>query len=426
MYTIHADTIINNLDIHAVKQHAGVLLSRLQSAGVPKHSRVLIFKPQTAEYVCDLLALYGEYVAVVYDISSSVPELEHALAADQVSAILTHSDMLSRLPETNLLVLTENYITGEVPANAYTNDTEVVVWHSSGSTGYPKCIPVTKHMLESNINITIGVNALSNTDRYLGIAPVWHSYGCSLVYAGARVGSNMWIEGFNAFRLNALFNQYRPTWYAGVPATHQIVLDRVDYTGLRFIRSGTGPMSVELFAALEQKFQCPVIVVYGLAETGPVFSNLHQDRRPGSIGVPVNTQAKIVEGELMLQGDTIYQPGWFCTGDLAEVRDGYYYITGKIKEQINVAGVKVNPVLVEQLLLDQPGITDAACFAVPDERRGEIVGVAIVGDPAGINALPKKYRPGWLVTVDTIPRNYMSKIPRTQLYELFRDQGSVV
>ena len=185
-------------------------------------------------------------------------------------------------------------------------------------------------------------------------------------------------------------------------------------------------MSADLFADLEQKFQCPVIVVYGLAETGPVFSNLHHDRRPNSIGVPVNTQAKISAGELLLQGDSIYQPGWFHTGDLAEIRDGYYYITGKIKEQINVAGVKVNPVLVEQLLLQQPGITDVACFAVPDQRRGEIVGVAVVGDASRVSELPKKYRPGWCVVVDQIPRNYMSKIPRTQLYELYRDQGGPV
>jgi long-chain acyl-CoA synthetase len=118
----------------------------------------------------------------------------------------------------------------------------------------------------------------------------------------------------------------------------------------------------------------------------------------GSVGVPVRAEAKLLSagggllegsatGELLVRCaglcDAYYQPwrsredvledGWLRTGDVARRDgDGYYWIVGRVKEMINVAGMKVFPQDIEEILATHPAVEEAVVFGVPEPRFGEV------------------------------------------------------
>lgn len=84
--------------------------------------------------------------------------------------------------------------------------------------------------------------------------------------------------------------------------------------------------------------------------------------------------------------------GWFRTGDQGVMENGYLRLTGRIKELVNRGGEKISPVEVDGELLAFPGVAEAVCFAVPDEKYGEEVNAAVVwqkGYSGGIDELMK-------------------------------------
>jgi len=121
--------------------------------------------------------------------------------------------------------------------------------------------------------------------------------------------------------------------------------------------------------------------------------------------------------------------GWFRTGDLGFLdKDGYLFITGRIKEIINRGGEKIAPREVEEVLLRHPAVAQAVTFAVPDDRLGEDVAAAVVPRPgAGVTpAELRKYAqwrlapfkvPRQVLVLDSIPTGPTGKVQRIGLAE---------
>src|SRR5678816_4524369 len=165
-----------------------------------------------------------------------------------------------------------------------------------------------------------------------------------------------------------------------------------------FLSGGTA-LGQQLADQFWAKFGHEIVEHYGLAETGTVFMNESQDaRKRDSIGLPGRTEVKLLcgdgecltgeaTGELLVRCaglfDAYYQPwrlrqevlvdGWFNTGDVSRRdADGYYWIVGRVKEMINVAGVKVFPQDIESILASHDSVEEAVVFAVPNKRFGEV------------------------------------------------------
>jgi acyl-CoA synthetase (AMP-forming)/AMP-acid ligase II len=86
-----------------------------------------------------------------------------------------------------------------------------------------------------------------------------------------------------------------------------------------------------------------------------------------------------------------FADGWFRTGDLGSLgEDGYLFLTGRIKSQINRGGEKISPEHVEDILAGFPGVAEAAVFAIPDASYGQRVGAAVVLLPEGENLGPEQ------------------------------------
>ncbi len=163
-------------------------------------------------------------------------------------------------------------------------------------------------------------------------------------------------------------------------------------------------------AEMEQTFHVPVLEAYGMTEASHQIATNPQPpaaRKPGSVGRAFGTEVAIMDadgnllapeeiGEIVLRGAgvtsgyannpeanrTSFVNGWFRTGDNGRIdRDGYLFITGRIKEIINRGGQKISPREVDEVLCTHPAVANAVAFAVPDNRLGEDVAAAVVLRP---------------------------------------------
>jgi len=382
---------------------------------IPKRTRVLLIRPQSNDYAKDVLKLRN-YIPVTIDVKSKLDVIEYIVDNYDIALVLTTDEWFDKFKHLNTNVQSETY--SSLTRQSYNTHDEAVCWLTSGTTGMPKLAPFTEEMIEANSDNIIKAAQLTTSDRYLGLQPIWHSYGCNTVLACAKAGCNINVEPFNAFNVNKLFNRFKPTWYATVPAVHKIISEKVDYKGLRFIRSGTAPLSKDVHEKLSQKFNCPVQVIYGTAETGQNFANPINDTRIGSIGKPTGLTTKIVDGVLHIKGPTTKNE-WVNTGDIVEVKDNYYYVLGRQSEQINKSGTKINPIVMEKEIKELAN-EDCIVFPVPDETYGEhymIVSENEISKTIISQFKPKKY------FVAEIPKNYMSKVSRRKLYEYYKEEG---
>ena len=194
-----------------------------------------------------------------------------------------------------------------------------------------------------------------------------------------------------------------------------------------------------------------------MTETVMNLTNPYEgERRPGTVGQPFPGQeARIVDirtrqpvppdtvGEIEVRGPHVFSgylnrpdataesfsaDGWFRTSDLGSVSaDGYFTITGRAKELIITGGYNVYPREVEEVLLNCPGVSEAAVFGLPDREYGECVCAAIVRSNPALtedtliafvkDQLASYKKPRRIFWLKELPRNAMGKVQKTVLAE---------
>jgi len=219
-----------------------------------------------------------------------------------------------------------------------------------------------------------------------------------------------------------------------------------DFKSIYAMITGGEPLPARLRQIFQQRFGLTLFEGYGLTETSPVVSlNMPWANRAGSAGKPVpGAQVKIADewgnspppgqsGEVWLRGPMVMKryhnlpaeteaaltpDGFFKTGDLGMVdADGFLYITGRKKDLIIVAGEKVVPREVEEILVSHQGVAEAAVVGRNDPGRGEMVVAFVIrrpGEEVSAEALRELCRshglPPW-----KIPREFYfpSDLPRS-------------
>ena len=170
---------------------------------------------------------------------------------------------LPQLPRTSLASI-------EVPVP----DNVALFAYTSGTTGRPKCLPLTHaNILWLSHNIATHY-ALTSADSSLVVLPLFHGHGLigATLSALASGGSVIVPPRFSASEFWKLFRDHRLTRYSAVPTIHQILLERADsdgapHDGLRFIRSCFAPLAPTILTKLEERFGAPVLEAYGMTET---------------------------------------------------------------------------------------------------------------------------------------------------------------
>ncbi|MBL8699050.1 MAG: amino acid adenylation domain-containing protein [Alphaproteobacteria bacterium] len=295
-------------------------------------------------------------------------------------------------------------------------DDVAMLGHTSGTTAQQKLIAHRmRHLLLSARDMRRSFR-LAPGDRSLHVMPLFHGHGMRAALLNPLVAGStiVCVPGFASAEFFTQLRDHAITWYSASYAIHKTVLDllRDDPTAaagvhLRFIRSGSGKLPLDVMFGLEAALGTVVIERYGQTETGNVAVNpLPPGRRkPGTVGLAEGYEIVIrspedfsplaagEEGEVTVRGPTLcdgylddpaatqaaFRDGWFRTGDLGRVDDeGYLSITGRLKEMINRGGEKVSPSEIEAALARHPAVHSACAFAIPHPRLGEDVAAAVV------------------------------------------------
>ena len=236
-------------------------------------------------------------------------------------------------------------------------------------------------------------------------------------------------------------------------ALHPLV-DAHDLSSLKLIVCGAAPLGGAMERRAAERLRCEVSQGFGMTEASGVVSISYPTKgRPGASGQLLpGTAARVVDletgvdvewgawGEIWFRGPqafrgylnrpeetaaTITADGWVRTGDIGHIdREGYLYITDRLKELIKVKGFQVPPAELEALLMTHPSVADAAVIGRPDERTGETP-VAYVKSRCEIDPEALKTwvaarvvdykRLGDVVLCDAIPKTASGKILRRTL-----------
>lgn len=345
-----------------------------------------------------------------------------------------------------------------------------LVLHTSGTTSRPKIVPLSHANLVCSARHVIASLQLGAIDRCLNVMPLFHIHGLvgAVLASLAAGGSVVCTPGFDASSFIGWLGRFSPTWFTAVPTMHQAIVARLQAgdplppaASLRFIRSCSSALPPKLMADLETHFRVPVVEAYGMTEAAHQMACNPlppRARKPGSVGVASGVEIAVMDtagnllgpeavGEIVVCGPnvtsgyaspaganaTAFSHGWFHTGDQGRIdRDGYVFLTGRIKEIINRGGEKVSPREIDEALLEHPAVAQAVAFAVPHVTLGEDISAAVVLRP-GVKVTADQIRdhvfarlaefkvPSSVVIVDSIPKGPTGKVQRIGLHEKLRD-----
>lgn len=351
-------------------------------------------------------------VVCVNDPWNYIPQLEdYSIMIINPKTTQSRLDYLLSKADWSLLITAE----GEKYRSGNKYENEKVLWYTSGTTGDSKFCSFSQSQLDILADKICKTYNITANDRYTNIMGLWHAHGQGFYWATKKAGCETNFLSINEIRS---LPDYNPTFITAIPDILKVIHD-LNLDHLRFIRSASSALPDTLFQRLREKFSVPVVEAFGMTEAlSHCFTNpLYGEQRIGTIGLPDGVDAEIRNGELYIKGPTLFVDDWYNTGDLADQDSaGYYRILGRSKDQINIRGIKLNPMSLEKQLRDAiPEIADCVVFG------SDAVKCLYVGDvdPRSVTkfltSLGTYCRPSVVKSIDAIPIAPSGKISRTHL-----------
>jgi long-chain acyl-CoA synthetase len=401
----------------------------LASRGLGPGAHVSLVMPNGLATLRILLgAMSGGYVVNPVNLLSGPEQMRHVLDHSDCSLVFVSPDRADGVREVlkgigRPIELVEVDPDSEGPSSSGTSqrgdepgpDDLALLMYTSGTTGTPKGVMLTHGNVTSNAHIISAEHRLGPRDRVTAVLPLYHINGFAVTMLAplAHGGSLAMPPRFSASRFWDLATRFECTWINVVPTIASYLLEgeappRESIARIRFCRSASAPLPPEHLLAFQRKFGIGVIETMGLTETvAPAFSNPYEPerRKVGSVGKPSGCEARVVDdkggevpdgtaGEVVIRGPMVtpgyyknpqatqsafYPGGWLRTGDVG-VRDadGYFFITGRIKELIIKGGENIAPREIDEVLLRHPAVLDAAAVGVPDRHYGQEVMACVI------------------------------------------------
>ena len=383
------------------------------------------------------------------------PCLPTAMDKDAADAPLYRADDLDRLTADLSREPVLSPVTPEDPA---------MIVYTSGTTGTPKGAVLSHRNLHANSQTLLEAWCINAEDRLLLALPLFHVHGLgngvhTWLATGLRVRL---LERFRKESIADEFLRFRPTVYFGVPTMYERLLDIAPETAreigrsMRLFVSGSAPLPAATLERFRDLYGHDILERYGMSETLMNISNPYGgERRPGAVGKPLpgvsirladpqtgEPAAPGENGEVLIRGDNVFSgyrnrpdanraaftdDGFFRSGDLATCSDdGYYTLVGRRGDLIISGGFNIYPRQIEELLIEQPGVAEAAVIGEPDPSRGEVPvayikpldGAKLDGSTlqdACRRTLASFKVPRKIMFVEELPRNALGKLQRHRL-----------
>jgi fatty-acyl-CoA synthase len=290
--------------------------------------------------------------------------------------------------------------------------------YTSGTTGFPKGVMLTHHNILNNGYAAGECMRFTHNERLLVCVPLFHCFGCVLALCAVIThGSTMvMVETFDPLMVLASVEKEKCTALYGVPTMFIAELNHPMFNmfDLRSLRTGIMAGALcpieTMNQVMEKMHMKDVIIVYGLTETSPGMTATRTHNSPEVRATTVgfefpNVEVKIVnpetgeecpigeQGEICCRGynlmkgyyknpeataKAIDKDGWLHSGDLAvKTPDGFYKITGRIKDKIIRGGENIYPREIENFIYNMPEVEAVEVVGVPSKKYGEQVGAFI-------------------------------------------------
>jgi malonyl-CoA/methylmalonyl-CoA synthetase len=424
----------------------------LRAKGLEPGDRLCVYLANRIELIDLFLACVKSGVIFVpVNILYRDREITHILSDAEPKLFVTEKE----LPELVSLAGQQPSTLAALPLDG---DAPAALIYTSGTTGTSKGAILTHNNLASNGLNLVTCWQVTESDRFLLALPLFHMHAlgnglhCWLL-SGCRMRL---LERFEHQTATATFLDFRPTLFFGVPTMYVRLLETAPEAAreigrrMRLFVSGSAPLPAQVLEEFRALFGHTILERYGMTETAMNMSNPYTgERRPGSVGFPLpGVSARILDpqgnpvadgetGEVYLKGPNVFsnywrrpeatqeafRDGWFKTGDLA-VRspDGYYTLCGRRSDLIISGGFNIYPREIEEFLMEQPEVAEAAVAGEADRLRGEIPVAYVVPRDGSLDAAALEARckeklasfkcPRRFVVVDKLPRNALGKVQK--------------
>ncbi|MDN3646651.1 class I adenylate-forming enzyme family protein [Pontixanthobacter aestiaquae] len=455
------------------------IAAQLQATGLEQGQSVAILGTSTIHYaLVYLAAVLAGGVAAPLTTSASPLQLDGMAKDSGARHLFIDRAKLNELgdgfmPDFNRIVLDEeleDWMTdkGTKPASFEpTGDEPFNIIYSSGTTGIPKGI-VHSHTMRWRQFAPTAASYLGGerTVRSLTSTPLYSNTTMVAFLSALLAGGTVTImEKFDTVRWLEIAQRDRITTTMLVPVQYQRLMDepsfdRFDLSSLQIKYCTSAPFSAELKAEVLERMPGALIEIYSMTEGGVVcllYAHEHPDKlhtvgtpAPGSDVKVMGEDGRLLPpgeaGELVGRGPAMMsgyknQPDktseaqwidpdtgewWMRMGDIGRVdEDGFVELVGRAKDMIISGGFNIYPIDLENELLREAGVVEAAVIGVPSNRWGETpVGFAVLDgvDPddvlRAVNArLGKTQRLSALLAIDEMPRSHIGKLLKIELRE---------
>lgn len=427
---------VTQVNYRDLRNAALKLAGGLRQLGVGKGDRVMLMLPNIPHFPIAYYAILS-IGAVVVPVNIMYKEREIAYLLENSEAVaaivwegfandflsarnrtesLKHLLVLGDNPPANTLSLTKviaKYDALTAPEEMNADDTAVILF-TAGITGHSKGAELTHAGMLYASKVLADTLRYSSRERILAVVPFFHSFGGVVVMnAGLFSGASLVLTPrFNPQQALELISAERVTIFAGVPTMFQMIYDLPNYSdynvaALKYCLSGASHLPEDLLEKFEERFNTYILEGYGLSETccAACFNNFKRERKPGSIGYPLEgIDMRVVDeydkevsigeiGEIVIKSPTLFKGyrgrpqatseamrfGWFHTGDVARMDiDGYFFLVDRMTDMILKGGFKVFAREIEDVLAAHPQVKEAAVIGIPDSVMGEEIKACIV------------------------------------------------
>jgi len=467
-----------------LRQNAHALARELAAAGI-RPGEVVSFMMGNGLSAAQIFlgAMYAGYIVSPVNLLAQDAQLEYVLAHSETRLVFAAREFVDRLHRLlaragssaalRVTDIDELALDGQSVARCVDDGPEptapALLMYTSGTTGTPKGVVLSHTNLVAAADAVSAALALTPADRVLSSLPLYHVNGLCIATVSPLIsgGSIVIPHRFSVSQWWSLVERFSPTWLNMVPTIIAYLLNGPDTTetqqaacrAVRFGRCASAPLPPAHHRAFETRFGISVIEAMGLTETASVaFANPldPRARKYGSAGCPLGVSARVVApdgavlpsgeaGEIELRGSNVMQgylkapeltakdlhaDGWLATGDLGYYDDdGFYFITGRLKELIIKGGENIAPREIDEALLKHPAVLEAAAVGIPDAGYGQEILACIVRRP-GVSCSEEELRahclrelgryktPKSLRFVTELPKGPSGKVQRLKLLEL--------